>query len=311
MKIAFVGKGGSGKTTVSALFCHFLASQGKPVLAIDADLNQHLAHALSGEQHALPSLGDEYDRVKDYLRGDNPRITSAAAMFKTTPPGTGSRLLRIGESNELYDYFAKTLNGVRLMATGVFQDDEVGIKCYHAKTGVVDLLLNHTVDTRDDFVIVDMTAGTDAVGSGLYNKFDITFLVVEPTLKSLEVYKQYKNYVATRGITLKVIGNKIQDDEDEAFIREVVGDDYVAGLTVSRYVRALDRGQSPDFAAIEAENRAVLAHMFAVVQLVPKDLQKSYAQNIALHENKASRSNDEQATIYLAQIDPEFVMPEA
>ncbi|MEU9382547.1 ArsA-related P-loop ATPase, partial [Streptomyces sp. NPDC048279] len=46
MRVAFVGKGGSGKTTLSALFARRLARSGAPVVAIDGDINQHLAHAL-------------------------------------------------------------------------------------------------------------------------------------------------------------------------------------------------------------------------------------------------------------------------
>jgi CO dehydrogenase maturation factor len=46
MKVAFVGKGGSGKTTLSALFCSYLTSLHAPVVAFDADINQHLGEAL-------------------------------------------------------------------------------------------------------------------------------------------------------------------------------------------------------------------------------------------------------------------------
>ncbi|MFD0593702.1 hypothetical protein ACFQZ4_15390 [Catellatospora coxensis] len=92
MKMAFVGKGGSGKTTLAALVARHLAAATTPaaLLAIDADINQHLATALGlseDEAVLLPSLGDHLDKIKDYLRGDNPRISSAAAMVKTTPPG--------------------------------------------------------------------------------------------------------------------------------------------------------------------------------------------------------------------------------
>ena len=77
MKIAFVGKGGSGKTTLASLFAAHLAAAGRPVLAIDADINQHLAAALGAtrtEAARLPTLGDHLPLIKDYLRGDNPRI---------------------------------------------------------------------------------------------------------------------------------------------------------------------------------------------------------------------------------------------
>jgi CO dehydrogenase maturation factor len=108
MKIAFVGKGGSGKTTLAALFARTLATApGRPPpLAIDADINQHLAAALgAGEDEAvlLPALGDHLALIKEHLRGDNPRISSPAAMVKTTPPGRGSRLLTVAGPNPLYD----------------------------------------------------------------------------------------------------------------------------------------------------------------------------------------------------------------
>ena len=94
MKIAFAGKGGSGKTTLLSLFVRHLAGQGLPVVAIDADINQHLAEALGASQP--PAMGAHLTEIKKYLRGTNPRISSAAAMVKTTPPGRGSRLLRHG-----------------------------------------------------------------------------------------------------------------------------------------------------------------------------------------------------------------------
>ena len=54
MKIAFAGKGGSGKTTLSSLFTRHLAALGLPVVAIDADINQHLADALGATAGRRP-----------------------------------------------------------------------------------------------------------------------------------------------------------------------------------------------------------------------------------------------------------------
>ena len=39
MRIAFVGKGGSGKTTSAAVLARYLHALGHPVLAIDADID--------------------------------------------------------------------------------------------------------------------------------------------------------------------------------------------------------------------------------------------------------------------------------
>ena len=69
MKIAFVGKGGSGKTTLAALFTRFIAASAPDtaLLAIDADINQHLAVALGAnedEAALLPALGDNLSAIK-------------------------------------------------------------------------------------------------------------------------------------------------------------------------------------------------------------------------------------------------------
>ena len=46
MKIAVCGKGGSGKTTITATLTRLLARRGVPVLAIDGDPNPNLIQAL-------------------------------------------------------------------------------------------------------------------------------------------------------------------------------------------------------------------------------------------------------------------------
>ncbi len=46
MKLGIVGKGGVGKTTLSALLAQAYAARGLRVLAIDTDSNPNLAHSL-------------------------------------------------------------------------------------------------------------------------------------------------------------------------------------------------------------------------------------------------------------------------
>jgi len=50
MKVAVAGKGGSGKTTISATLARLLSRRGHPVMAVDGDPNPNLAVALGMSQ---------------------------------------------------------------------------------------------------------------------------------------------------------------------------------------------------------------------------------------------------------------------
>ncbi|HEX3588988.1 MAG TPA: ATP-binding protein [Pseudonocardiaceae bacterium] len=311
MKIAFVGKGGSGKTTLASLFAAHLAACDLPVLALDADINQHLATALGADERtaaALPTLGDHLPLIKDYLRGDNPRISSADAMVKTTPPGTGSRLLRVVADSPVHDACVRRVGDVRLAVTGRFAEDDIGVACYHSKTGAVELLLNHTVDGPDEYVVVDMTAGADAFASGLFTRFDLTFLVCEPTVRSVGVYRQYAGYAAEHDVALAVVGNKVADADDLEFLRAQVGDDLIAWLDSSTHVRAAERGSHRPIGDLEPPNRAALATMLTAVDGVPRDPMRYHRQGIEFHLRNAAAWANERTGLDLAeQVDPDFV----
>ncbi|MFI2377283.1 ATP-binding protein [Streptomyces sp. NPDC018964] len=320
MKIAFVGKGGSGKTTLSSLFIRHLAAVGAPVVAMDADINQHLGTALGldeAEAAALPAMGERLPLIKDYLRGTNPRITSAETMIKTTPPGEGSRLLRVREDNPVYDACARPVEldgeAVRLMVTGPFTDADLGVACYHSKTGAVELCLNHLVDGPGEYVVVDMTAGSDSFASGMFTRFDITFLVAEPTRKGISVYRQYKEYARDFDVTLKVVGNKVQGPDDLDFLRAEAGEDLLVTVGHSDWVRAMEKGRPPRFDLLEESNRHALRllHSAADATYGARDRERYTRQMAHFHLKNARSWGDERTgTDLAAQIDPGFVLGE-
>ncbi|MQY24204.1 ATP-binding protein [Nocardia macrotermitis] len=308
MKIAFVGKGGSGKTTLSSLFIRHLAGQDVPVLAIDADINQHLAAALGlGEQESagLPTLAAQLPLIKGYLRGDNSRIPSAEAMIKTTPPGTGSRLLSVVEENPIYAACAREVGGVRLMVTGPFAEEDLGVACYHSKVGAAEMLLNHMADGPGEYVVVDMTAGADSFASGLFTRFDLTALVCEPTLRSVGVYRQYLSYARDFGIRIAVIGNKVCDGEDLAFLREQVGDNLLCWVGRSSHVRAAERGDIRPIADLEPENREALATVRAELDSIDRDWDSYQRHAVQFHIRNAEAWAGKEL---VAQVDPDFIM---
>jgi CO dehydrogenase maturation factor len=321
MKIAFVGKGGSGKTTLSSLFIRHLAAARIPVVAVDADINQHLGPALGldeDEAAALPALGGHLPEIKEYLRGANPRITSADTMIKTTPPGRGSRLLRIAEDNPVYTACARTVRlddgQVRLMVTGPFNESDLGVACYHSKVGAVELCLNHLVDGRDEYMVVDMTAGSDSFASGMFTRFDMTFLVAEPTRKGVAVYRQYKEYARDFDVALHVVGNKVQGADDLAFLRDEVGDDLFATVGHSDWVRGMEKGRPARFELLEEPNRQTLRalHEAADASYERRDWDRYTRQMVHFHlKNAENWGNERTGTDLAAQVDPDFTLNES
>ncbi|WP_433201592.1 ATP-binding protein [Dactylosporangium sp. CS-047395] len=315
MKAAFVGKGGSGKTTLAALFCRYLAARDAPrVLAFDADINQHLAVALGAdpaEAARLPALGDHLDEIKEYLRGDNPLIASAAAMLKTTPPGPGSRLVRVDEPNPLWDRLVRTVGGVRLAVTGPFAADDLGVACYHSKVGAVELLLNHLADGPGDYAVVDMTAGADSFASGLFTRFDLTFLVCEPTIRSVGVYRQYVGYARDHDVRVAVVGNKVDDESDVDFLRAEVGDDLLCWFSRSAFVKAAERGRYLPLPALEPSNVEALQSLGGALDGCVKDWPRYAAQAAEFHtRNALAWGNTRAGADLTAQISPDFLIGE-
>ena len=308
MRVAFVGKGGSGKTTLSALFARHLARSGAPVLAIDGDINQHLAEALGAgeeENFTAPPLSSGIDEIKDHLRGDNPRIASREEMVKTTPPGRGSRLLRLLGDDAVHARHVQRVGGVPLMVTGVFDESDLGVACYHSKLAAVELYLGHLLDGAGEYVVVDMTAGADAFASGLFTKFDMTFLVAEPTRKGVSVYRQYRDHAREFGIAVSVVGNKVTGEDDLLFLKEHVGDDLVAHCAYSPSVRAQEQGRGGG--DLEPHNLHTLRQLREAVDARPKDWDTFQRHSAEFHLRNAAAWADRATGTGLAQqIDPTF-----
>jgi CO dehydrogenase maturation factor len=315
VRIAFVGKGGSGKTTLAALFTRYLAELNRPVLAIDADINQHLASALglSGQLAPRP-LGADLSWLKDHLRGTNPRIPSADAMIKTTPPGRGSRLLRLTGDDAVLSRYAVPVGsgsaqvaGARLMVTGEFDPEDIGVSCYHAKTGAVELYLNHLMDGPGEYVVVDMTAGADAFASGLFTRFDLTVLVSEPTQRGIGVYRQYLTNAAGHRVALRVVGNKVTDQADADYLDEQVGPALLATLGHSSWVRAAERGTPKPLDTLEPENRAALAAILTELDTTERDWAAYHRDTLEFHlRNARAWANQALGRDLSTQIDPDF-----
>lgn len=258
MRIAFCGKGGSGKTSIATLFVRYLSDKGEEILAIDGDINQHFSQSLSLDAQAvkaLPRLGHQMQILKDYVAGTNPRV-KANQIIESTPAGAGSNFITFDGKDPVSEHFILRDGNLRFMAVGGHEEHDVGTTCYHKFTGAEGIFLNHLLDKKDEFVIGDMCAGADPfASSGLASRYDAIYLILEPTLKSIGVYDQARQYADPFGIRLFIIANKVASPEDLNFIEEKTGQEVFCSFGDMDVIRAFEKGK--DYAVSDLDETII------------------------------------------------------
>lgn len=309
MRVAFVAKGGSGKTTVSSLFIRYALSQGKQVTAIDGDMNQHLSAALGLDEDTsnIKDLGNHEARLREILGSNHAYLENIKQMIESTPAGEGSHIFSSQSKSPVWDEFAYQKDNLRFLTAGAFKNENMAETCYHTYTGAVTMFLNHFMDRQDELVVADMTAGSDPYTSGMFSRFDAVVLVLEPTLKSMAVYDQCMQYGKDYNIPLYVVANKIEDASDIDFIREKVGDDLIANISSSVFVKKQERGVFQDISCLEEDNSDALKVVLERIMTTPKDWDKYQRLGETFHKIKAEGWGN---AIYggdlMKQIDPNF-----
>ena len=233
MRIGICGKGGTGKTTISSSLAQRAAERGIRTWFFDCDVNQAGSDRFGVSKANVPILSEHGSLLRDFLRGENERIESTGEMHKTTPPGKGSRLLRLTEESDLIDHLSyRVSDNLRLFRSGTVDRESSGHRCHHYSVGSAELVLTHALDQSDDLIMVDMTAGIDVFSSPLFCYLDLIVVLVNPSSYSLDVLRDFGNIKPEEVDTeIAVILNKFNGDKNASPWRELLsGHNVIASI---------------------------------------------------------------------------------
>lgn len=218
MKLAITGKGGVGKTTLTALLAQVNADAGHEVLAVDADPAPCLAGALG---------------FPDDLRA---KLHPIAEMTELIEERTGAKPGTVGgfftlnpRVDDIPERFSILHRGVRLLEMGSV--DVGGSGCICPEAAMLKTLFTHLLFRKDDVLLLDMYAGVEHLGRATVDFVDAMLVVVEPTRRSLGTAAQIKKLANDIGLTrLWLVGNKVRNNDEAAFLNSETPDIPVLGL---------------------------------------------------------------------------------
>ena len=242
MKLAITGKGGVGKTTLSSTLARLYADEGRTVLAADVDPDANLGLALGLSQEEVDAI-IPISKMRD-LAKERTGASDDNRFYKLNPYVA-----------DIPEKFAKTVNGVKLLVMGTV--DVGGSGCVCPEHVMLKSILSSLTYRKNDVVIMDMEAGLEHLGRGTAMNMDQFVVVIEPGARSVQTYRNVKRLAADLGVKrVRVVANKIRDEQDEAFIRGAIpAEDLLGCIHYNTEIMDADRnGKSPyDFspAAIE------------------------------------------------------------
>ena len=208
MMILASGKGGSGKSTFTAIMARALTKRNFRVLVLDMDESNLGLHRLMGLDHPVHLL--------DFLGGKK----GLREKMKPSFPGNASNESLFDAKitlDTLSPEWTSNADGIHLLVVGKIHDFGEGCAC--PMGGLTRQFLSRLVIGKRDIVIIDTTAGVEHFGRGIDRFCDLIVGIVDPTYESFIMADRMQAMAQSAGAEIRFVFNKV-DDASEMVMEE-------------------------------------------------------------------------------------------
>ncbi|MBQ2764770.1 MAG: AAA family ATPase [Firmicutes bacterium] len=211
MKFAVSGKGGVGKTTLSANLAFQMRDKGYNVFAIDADPDLSLGTVLGLSEQEIEEL--------------QPIVEMRELILERTQ-GDGSMYILNPDVDDVWQDYSIDVNGIRFLKMGAVKKRG----CYCLENTFLNALINSIVIKAKDAVLLDMGAGIEHLTRGTVRGIDCLIIVVEPSVVSTDTAKVTRGLAEEIGIkNIYYVGNKIRNEKEIEFLKTRVPAENILG----------------------------------------------------------------------------------
>jgi len=218
---AVCGKGGVGKTCISALLVKMLSeNHSAKILAIDADPAVGLSYP----------LGINVKKTVDDIRND---------LIKRLKKGEKTSRHELIKSLD-YDIFSAIEERKNLAFLAIGRPEGDGCYC-QVNTLLKDLIKD--IAQNFDYVVIDAEAGVEQISRRVMEMVTHLLLISDASLKGRNVVETI-NKVAEKKCSFEKCGlilNRLQDQNEYKSIKEKTGIPVIASLFENKTIRDFDR----------------------------------------------------------------------